>query len=307
MINAHVNTLDIESIQQLGKLELIAKHVVEGFITGLHKSPFHGFSVEFAEHRSYNTGESTKHIDWKLYARTDRLYVKKYEEETNLRCQILLDNSSSMYFPDKNYNKLQFSIYAIASLIHLLKKQRDATGLTVFSEKIEDSFVAKSSHAHIQLLFNQLQKNLDNGEKNKKTATAQALHTIAENIHKRSLVVIFSDMFDNMNNEDAFFEGLQHLKYKKNEVILFHVLDKKKEIEFDYKNRPYRFIDLETNEKIDLFPGEIRKDYIMQFENFRNKLKLKCNQYHIDYVEADINKGFFSVLQSYLVKRAKMF
>ncbi|MEA3494792.1 MAG: DUF58 domain-containing protein [Bacteroidota bacterium] len=307
MINAHVNTLDIESIQQLGKLELIAKHVVEGFITGLHKSPFHGFSVEFAEHRSYNTGESTKHIDWKLYARTDRLYVKKYEEETNLRCQILLDNSSSMYFPDKNYNKLQFSIYAIASLIHLLKKQRDATGLTVFSEKIEDSFVAKSSHAHIQLLFNQLQKNLDNGEKNKKTATAQALHSIAENIHKRSLVVIFSDMFDNMNNEDAFFEGLQHLKYKKNEVILFHVLDKKKEIEFDYKNRPYRFIDLETNEKIDLFPGEIRKDYIMQFENFRNKLKLKCNQYHIDYVEADINKGFFSVLQSYLVKRAKMF
>ncbi len=283
MINAHVNTLDIESIQQLGKLELIAKHVVEGFITGLHKSPFHGFSVEFAEHRSYNTGESTKHIDWKLYARTNRLYVKKYEEETNLRCQILLDNSSSMYFPDKNYNKLQFSIYSIASLIHLLKKQRDATGLTVFSEKIENSFVAKSSHAHIQLLFNQLQKNLDNGGKNKKTATAQALHTIAENIHKRSLVIIFSDMFDNMNNEDAFFEGLQHLKYKKNEVILFHVLDKKKEIEFDYKNRPYRFIDLETNEKIDLFPGEIRKDYIRQFENFRNKLKLKCNQYHIDY------------------------
>lgn len=299
--------LDIETIQQLGNLELIAKYVVEGFITGLHKSPFHGFSVEFAEHRQYNAGESTRHIDWKLYARTDKLFVKKYEEETNLRCQLLIDNSSSMYFPDDKYNKLHFSIYAAASLINLLKKQRDAVGLTTFSEDIESFFNARSSYAHIQLLYNQLQENLDNNLKNKKTSTAKVLHAIAENIHKRSLVVIFSDMFDNLNDEEEYFSGLQHLKYKKHEVILFHVVDKQKELEFKFQNRPYKFVDLETGDKIDLFPDEIRKDYLQRINEFRNKIKLKCNQYHIDYVEADIHQGFYQVLQSYLIKRARLY
>jgi len=302
-----LKNLDLETIQKLGSLELIAKYVVEGFITGLHKSPFHGFSVEFAEHRLYNTGESTRHIDWKLFARTDKLFVKKYEEETNLRCQIILDNSSSMYFPDDKYNKLHFSIYAAASLINLLKKQRDAVGLTTFSEDIEDYYISKSSYSHIQLLYDQLQRNLENGAKNKKTATAKALHAIAENIHKRSLVVIFSDMFDNISEEKEFFSGLQHLKYKKHEVILFHVLDKQKELEFNFENRPYKFVDLETGAKIDIFPAEIKKDYISKITEFRNSLKLKCNQYHIDYVYADIREGFYKVLQSYLVKRSKLY
>lgn len=301
------NQLNIETIQQLGKLELIAKYVVEGFITGLHKSPFHGFSVEFAEHRLYNTGESTRHIDWKLFARTDRLFVKKYEEETNLRCQILIDNSSSMFFPDEKYNKFHFSVYAAASLINLLKKQRDATGLTFFSEEIEEFYEAKSNFAHMQLLYNRLQHQLDNPGKNKKTSAAKALHAIAENIHKRSLVIIFSDMFDNVNEQETFFTGLQHLKYKKNEVIMFHVLDKKKELDFQFENRPYRFIDMETGEKINIFPGEVKKNYIEKMNTFRNTLKLKCTQYHIDYVEADINKGFYDVLQSYLVKRSRLY
>jgi len=302
-----LNNTDFQSLEQIGNLELIARYVVEGFITGLHKSPFHGFSVEFAEHRLYNQGESTKHIDWKLFARTDKLFVKKYEEETNLRCQILIDNSSSMYFPENNKNKLKFSIYAAASLIYLLKKQRDASGLTIYSDQIESFYAARSSFAHIQLLFSELQKNRSNQEKNKKTLTAEVLHAIAENIHKRSLVVIFSDMFDNPGKQDDYFSGLQHLKYKKHEIILFHVVDKSKELEFAYDNKPYRFIDMETGEKIELFPDEIRKDYLNKVKQFRDTLQAKCNQYHIDYVEADINKGFFQVLQNYLIKREKLY
>ncbi|MFC2114518.1 DUF58 domain-containing protein [Bacteroidota bacterium] len=302
--NGHI---DIELIQQLGRLELIARYVVEGFITGLHKSPFHGFSVEFAEHRLYNPGESTRHVDWKLYGRTDKLFIKKFEEETNLRCMLLIDHSSSMFFPDKKYNKFHFSAYAAASLIQLFRKQRDAVGLTLFADEVEEFYQAKSSHAHVQLLFNQLQNKLDKSPENRKTAAAKALHQIAENIHKRSLVIIFSDMFENMEDTDAYFSGLQHLKYKKHEVILFHVLDKSKESDFDFENRPHRFIDMESGEKVEVFPDDIKKEYLLQINDFKNALKLRCNQYHIDYVEADIHKGFYPVLQNYLVKRQKLY
>jgi uncharacterized protein (DUF58 family) len=305
--NIPLNTTDFQALEQIGNLELIARYVVEGFITGLHKSPFHGFSVEFAEHRLYNPGESTRHIDWKLYARTDKLFIKKYEEETNLRCQILLDNSSSMYFPDVKNNKLKFSIYAAASLIYLLKKQRDAAGLTIYSDHVESFYSARSSFAHLQLLFGELQKNLANEEKNKKTLISDVLHAIAENIHKRSLVVIFSDMFDNPEKQEDYFSGLQHLKYKKHEIILFHVVDKSKELEFTYDNKPYRFIDMETGDRVELFPDEIKKDYLEKVTDFRNTLKAKCNQYHIDYVEADINQGFYQVLQNYLIKRERLY
>ncbi|MBT3301097.1 MAG: DUF58 domain-containing protein [Bacteroidetes bacterium] len=302
--NGHI---DLEMIQQLGNLDLIARYVVEGFITGLHKSPFHGFSVEFAEHRLYNSGESTKHIDWKLFGRTDKLFVKKYEEETNLRCMLLIDNSSSMYFPDSKHNKLKFSVYAAASLIQLLRKQRDAVGLTLFSDEIEEFYPPKASFAHVQLLFNQLQKNLNNDSKNKKTSTASTLHQIAENIHKRSLVVIFSDMMENIDNQEEYLSGLQHLKYKKHEVILFHVVDKSKELDFTYENRPYRFIDMESGDKVEVFPDDIRNEYLKKMAGFRDELKLRCSQYHIDYVEADIHTGFFTVLQNYLVKRQKLY
>lgn len=302
----NIDQLDFEQLQQFENLELLAKHVVEGFITGLHQSPFHGFSVEFAEHRLYNPGESTRHIDWKLYARTDRLYTKRYEEETNLRCQILLDNSSSMYFPGKNYNKLQFSIYCAAAIIHMLKKQRDAVGLTIFSDQIEKLLGPKSNQIHLRLLYNELGKLLRSGEKNKTTSTTKTLHMIAESIHKRSLIIIFSDMLDNHTDEDKLFSALQHLKYNKHEVIVFHVMDKAKELEFTYENRPYQFIDLETGEKVKLFPKEIKEKYIKNIDEYRKRLKLRCDQYHIDYVEADIQKGFRQILLPYLVKRKKM-
>ncbi|MCB0408854.1 MAG: DUF58 domain-containing protein [Flavobacteriales bacterium] len=299
--------IDIQKIQQLESLELIAKQVVEGFITGLHKSPFHGFSVEFAEHRLYNTGESTKHVDWKLYARTQKLFVKRYEEETNLRCQIIIDASSSMYFPEyEQLNKLKFSIYAAASLMNLLKKQRDAFGLSIYSEELDIHTPVKSSTIHFNFLLKELERLINQPNQLKKTSAIKSLHTIAESIHKRSLVVIFSDMFENVGKQDEVFAALQHLKHNKHEVILFHVMDKDKELDFNFENRPYQFIDMETGEEVKLHPNEIKDSYLEETNQLIKDLKLRCGQYGIDFVEADISKGFHSVLLSYLIKRKKM-
>ena len=302
-------------LQQFESLEFIAKQVVEGFITGLHKSPFHGFSVEFAEHRQYNTGESVKNIDWKLFARTDRLYVKKYEEETNLRCQIFIDNSSSMYYPvlDKpsinNPNKIFFSVYIAASLIYLFRKQRDAAGISVFSDIVNLHTQSKSSSVHHKYLYSELEKLLVpvNPGANKKTAAAEALHELAERIHKRSLVIILSDMFENTAQVEDLFASLQHLRHNKHEVVLFHVVDKKKELDFTFENRPYRFIDLETGEDLKVFPSKVKEKYTEAIGKYKQELKLRCGQYRIDFVEADINNGFEHVLLPYLVKREKMF
>lgn len=300
------NTIDYTALEEFSSLELLAKQIVEGFIVGLHKSPFHGFSVEFSEHRLYNTGESTKHIDWKVYARTGRLYTKKYEEETNLRCQIVLDTSASMYFPDQKVNKMRFSVYAAAALIHLLKKQRDATGLTLFSQDIEEYVPPKSSPAHINLMYAKLESFLAQKPDKAKTAVADALHKVAEIIHKRSMVVIFSDMFDNAEQEDALFSALQHLKYNKHEVILFHTLAHREELEFHYKNVPTRFVDMESGQEVKAYPDEVRAAYLERITTYQKALQLRCAQFEIDYVPADVHTGFQKVLQSFLIKRAKM-
>lgn len=307
--------IKLDELRQFGSLELIARQVVEGFITGLHKSPFHGFSVEFAEHRIYNTGESTRHIDWKLYGRTDKLFIKRYEEETNLRCQIVIDGSSSMYFPlpDKNTknqpaNKVTFSVYAASALALLLKRQRDAVGLSVFADDVQFHSKAKSSAIHHSLLTHELEKLLTTPPDTERrgTSAAKALHEIAENIHKRSLVAIFSDMIDGENIEDIF-NALLHLKHNKHEVILFHVVDKQHELEFEFENRPYKFVDLETGEELKVLPTEVKDFYTTRMGELKNELKLRCGQYKIDFVEADINEGFRQVLMPYLLKREKMF
>jgi len=300
--------IDIQEIQQLGNLELIAQQVVEGFITGLHKSPFHGFSVEFAEHRLYNTGESTKHVDWKLYGKTDKLFVKRYEEETNLRCQIVIDSSSSMYFPQDvgSVNKLKFSIYAAASLMKLLKTQRDAFGLSIFSDKIEVHTPTKSSTVHYKQLLTEFEKIINEPNINKTTSAVSSLHTIAESVHKRSLIVVFSDMMESSEEHEELFSALQHLKHRKHEVVLFHTVDKDKELSFNFENRPYEFIDMETGEEIKLHPNEVKDNYIEQVNKMKNSLKLRCGQYGIDFVEVDVKNGFHSVLLSYLLKRKKM-
>ena len=306
--------IDQNRIPQFPNLEFLARTVVEGFIVGLHKSPFHGFSVEFSEHRLYNPGEPTRHIDWKLYGRTDRMYVKRYEEETNLRCQVVIDNSSSMFFPLREVtdidhpNKITFSVYAAACLMNLLRRQRDALGLSLFNEKVELHTQAKSNSVHHKFLLAKLEEQLKPiaPEVRRTSQVTDALHYIAENIHKRSLVVLFSDMFDTGADNSLLFDALQHLRYNKHEVILFHVVDAQKELEFDYDNRPYRFVDMESGEEIKLNPAEVRDSYAGAIGKFHQELKLKCAQYKIDFVEADINKGFEQVLLPYLLKRERM-
>ena len=298
--------MDLAKIREYGNVEFLAKQMVEGFITGLHKSPFHGFSVEFAEHRLYNTGESTRHIDWKVFAKTDRLYTKRYEEETNLRCHLLIDTSSSMYYPEKNNGKITFSAMAAAALAYMLQKQKDAISLTTFSSEIEIQTPVKSTHSHIHKIFLDLETILQKPKTNKKTAVADVIHQIAERIHKRSLVVIFSDMFDNINESEKMFSALQHLTPTLPEVLIFHVTDKKTESDFEFEDRPYEFIDLETSERIKLNPSQVKVDYRKTLQQFYQELKLRCGQYKIDFIEADIAEGFEPIMSAYLVKRGKM-
>lgn len=305
--------LQREEFQQFTHLELLARQVVEGFITGLHKSPFHGFSVEFAEHRIYNTGESTRHIDWKLFGRTDKMFTKRYEEETNLRCQLVVDNSSSMHFPEADkkdpslLNKITFSAHCAAAISQLLKMQRDAVGLSVFSDKLDVNTPARSSSVHQKLIFHRLEEALNSNPKNKATGAAEALHHIADSIHKRSLVIVFSDMFENKQDSKELFSALQHLRYSKHEVILFNVVDKRLELDFAFSNRPYQFIDVESGQEVKVHAGQVREAYLKAMEEHRKELMLKCAQYRIDFIEADIHKGYKQVLLPYLVKRGKMF
>ncbi|MBE7508784.1 MAG: DUF58 domain-containing protein [Bacteroidia bacterium] len=305
--------VNYNEVQSLSHLELLARQVVEGFITGLHKSPFHGFSVEFAEHRLYNTGESTRHIDWKLFGRTDKLFVKRYEEETNLRCHLVVDNSSSMHYPEtKNtkglLNKINFSVHCAAALIYMMRQQRDAVGLTVFSDKIDLQTQVRSSSLHHKMLFAKLEELLEDGGTDKrKTSTAAAIDFLAESIHKRSLVVIFSDMFDNMNEQEKLFKSLQHLKHNKHEVILFHVTDKKHELDFKFESRPYRFVDVETGEEVKVHSHLVREKYMESIAAYKKMLTEKCAQYKIDFVEADINLGYQQILLPYLLKRQKLY
>ncbi len=297
--------LDFEEVRKAGGLELLARQMVEGFITGLHKSPYHGFSVEFAEHRLYNEGQSTRHIDWKVFARTDRLYTKQYEEETNLRCLIALDCSPSMYYPQPGNGKIRFSIYAAAALAHLLSHQRDAVGLAMFSDQVHELTTIKSAAAHLDKLFKLLEQKLNTPPAQKTTRIAEVLHTLAEKIHKRSLVIIFSDMFDG-EDHDEVFKALQHLKHNKHEVLLFHITDHETEFAFNFEERPYEFIDLESGEKLKLNPSEIKEKYVQQLHQVHSELKMKCNQLKIDFISANSQRDYFEVLQAYLIKRAKM-
>jgi uncharacterized protein (DUF58 family) len=297
-------------LAQFGNIELLAKQVVEGFITGLHKSPFHGFSVEFAEHRLYNKGESTRHIDWKLYGRSDKLFTKKYEEETNLRCQIVIDGSSSMYFPQNgSITKYEFSVYAAASFIELLKKQRDAIGLSIITDKIELHTQAKSSPAHHRYLYSELEKRLISYEESNKKNTdiVQSLHDIAELSHRRSLIVIFSDLLDDPSKADELFQAVEHMRHNKHEVILFHVVDQKMEVDFELGNRPYNLVDMETGERMKIQPAEIKEEYTKSIKKYFDELALRSLNNRIDFMPADINEGFDQVLLRYLLKRQKLF
>lgn len=310
-----MKVLESHDIRSLGSnLEMLAQQVVEGFIVGLHRSPFHGFSVEFAEHRLYNQGESTRNIDWKVYGRTDKLFTKKFEEETNLRCQIVIDASSTMYYPwdekrpenTKYKNKFCFSAQSAAVLMNALRRQRDAFGLTLFDDEVRVSTNCKSSTVHYRLLLSHLADRIEQPQLKRSTDLAKSLHHVAEAIHRRSLVVIFTDVMERMDQAEAIFAALQHLRYNKHEVILFHVTDKSRELDFEFENRPYLFIDMESGEEVRLQPNQVKDYYTKQVKEFTHHLKMRCLQFKIDFVEADINKGFHQILQTWMVKRAKM-
>lgn len=298
--------LTLADVQQFGNMEFLARQLVEGFITGLHQSPYHGFSVEFSEHRLYNSGESTRHIDWKVFARTDKLFVKRFEEETNLRCHILLDVSPSMYYPAESRGKLTFSALCAAALATLLRKQRDAVGLVTFADSIQQQTPVRSTASHLHTLLLLLQKQLDEVPVKTETNVASVIHQIAQQIPKRSLVVVFSDMLGQHENSEAIFAALQHLKHQKHEVLLFHVMDRKTEEEFDFAERPYVFVDVESGQEIKLQPSQVRDHYRQAVADYKRELELKCGQYKIDFVPVDIHEPFDKVLYSYLVKRAKV-
>jgi uncharacterized protein (DUF58 family) len=297
-----------EIITTFKNLELLANQVVEGLISGMHKSPFHGFSAEFAEHKIYNPGESTKHIDWKLFAKTDRLYTKRFEEETNMRCHLIIDNSSSMHFPELNSNqnfyesKLGFSVLASAVLMNLLKKQRDAVGLSVYSDVLEHFSTEKGSDRHHRMLLHQLETLLENPKKSKPTDTITFLHQIAEKIHRRSMIVLFTDMFQN-GDKEALFNALQHLKHNKHKVIVFHVIDEKTELNLDFDTAPRKFIDVESGAIINLFADNVKQEYKTKVSEYFKDIALTCAQNKIKYVPVNVGANFETILTTYLTEK----
>lgn len=297
--------LELALLRQYGNLELLARQMVEGFITGLHKSPYHGFSVEFAEHKIYNPGESTRNIDWKVFAKTDRLYTKRFEEETNLRARLVLDASASMYYPSQTRDKLVFASIASACLAYMLQRQRDAVGLTTFAAEIEDETAIKSTTAHLQKLLTTLSTLTEAEPKPGLTSLSKVLHEVAERTHQRSLIMIMTDLLDHADDQDLF-GALQHLKHNKHEVLLFHIADRNTELELNFDTRPYEFVDAETGDKLKLVPAQLQAQYREAMLNFRNEISLRCHQYKIDFIEADVNGGIDQVLLPYLVKRSKM-
>ena len=308
--------LSSEHISRYKSLDFYARQVVEGFITGRHKSPFHGFSVEFSDYRQYNTGESTKNIDWHLYGRTDRLYVKPFEEETNLRCQLLIDQSSSMLFPTERHgdidhpNKLTFAVYAAAVLIELLHRQRDAFGLSLFSEQIDQQTPCRSNSVHQQYLLGLLDSLLQPVKEGKhdmrQTSIAEAIHLTAEQLHRRSLVVLFTDAFVRSEEQEPLFDALRHLRHNKHEVIIFHTYDMAHEVNLDYGSRPHLFIDLESGHQLRLQPDEVAAEYRRQMTEMFATLRQRAMQYRIDYVPVDVAQGFHQIILPFLLKRSKV-
>lgn len=305
-----------DQISRYKSLDFFARQVVEGFITGRHKSPFHGFSAEFSDYRQYNTGESTRHIDWHLYGRTDRLYVKQFEEETNLRCQLLIDQSTSMLFPLEGQgdlehpNKLTFSVYAAAVLIELLHRQRDAFGLTLLGDGIDLNTPCRSNAVHQRYLLGLLDPLLQPVDTEHRpmrgTSLAESIHLLAEQMHRRSLVVLFTDAFVRPDETEPLFDALRHLRHNKHEVILFHTFDRARELDLAYDARPYQFIDLESGRQLRLQPNEIADAYAREMNALQADLQQHALQYHIDYIPVDVAQGFHQVLLPFLLKRSKV-
>jgi uncharacterized protein (DUF58 family) len=299
--------LDPVVVSKLKNIEVKARMIVEGFITGFHKSPYHGFSVEFAEHRPYNAGESLRNVDWKVYGKTDKLFTKRYEEETNMRCRVVMDISNSMAYPESGISKLEYGAYLTAALQYLMVSQRDAAGLTLFDEKVQFSLEPKSKRSWLVPGWVRLEQEVQRkDEQLRPTAHAKVLHELARSFHRRSFVVIITDLFNHVESQETLFSALQHLRHAKHEVILFHLLDKKTEERFDFPNRPLVLQDLETGEKIQVNPAEIRDSFQELMKARKAMFKRKCHEFNIDFVEVDIAQSYDKVLTDYLIKRRSL-
>ena len=305
----HIQYLDPAVVSKLKNIEVKARLIVEGFITGLHKSPYHGFSVEFAEHRPYNRGESLRSIDWKVLGKTDRLYTKRYEEETNLRCHLVLDISDSMRYPQKGpaLTKLEYGCYLTAALAYLMVTQKDAAGLTLFDEQLVHYVPPKARMSWLLPIFARLEQVVR--EQNlftHRTATAQVLHQLARKLPRRGLVVLMTDLFVNLNNTDDLFPALQHLRHANHEVILFHLLDRETEESFAFPNQPLLLRDLETGEELRVHPEQIREPYLKLMQEYKDRLRRRCRELRVDFVEVDVRQPYDKALTEYLIKRARL-
>jgi uncharacterized protein (DUF58 family) len=286
-----------EVVSKLSGIEIKARLVVEGFIAGLHRSPYHGFSVEFAEHRQYMPGDPLRNIDWKVYGKTDRYFVKEFEEETNLKAYLLLDISGSMGYSSNGINKLEYGSYLCAALSYLMLKQRDSVGLVVFDQKIKKYIPPKSTLTHLHNLL----KELDKLSPSETTDISSTLHQMAERIKRRGLIILLSDLFD---QPEEIITGLKHFRHKKHEVIVFHILDPK-EKSFAFENEAV-FKDLETKEEIMTSPWQIRKVYQEKLNELLNRYTLECRESVIDYVRLDTSVPFDRALFAYLNKRQRL-
>jgi len=303
--------LDHTLLNQLAPLELKARKIVEGFVSGLHRSPYRGFSVEFAEHRPYNQGDDFKHIDWKVYGKSERFYVKQYEAETNLRAHIALDVSSSMYFRHfADWSKLRYAIHFASALAYMMNRQRDATGLTLFDETIRLSLPEKSTRSHLRLIYQHLEEELAQEEKrakeNRSSASADALHSLAEKLNRRSLVVILTDLFENVDGHDALISALRHLRHQKHEVLLFNVLEHQSERELDFRDGKFLFEDMETGSEIEVIPSQVKEDYMAKVKEYTHKFKIACSDAMVDFEEIDTQKSLDLALLAYLNKRKRL-
>ncbi len=299
--------LDPIVLSQLATMELRARLIVEGFITGLHRSPYHGFSVEFAEHRPYNPGDELRHVDWKVYAKTDRYYIKQYEEETNLRQYVVLDTSASMrYKGEAELSKLEYGSYLAAGLHNLMLKQRDATGLIGFDETVHTMRRPKATPGYLNQLLVALEQMADRAPEGERTNAAAALDEVAERIERRSLVVVITDLFENVAEHEDLLKSLRHLRHRGHEVIVFHVLEGQTERRFTFPDRPMLFRDVETGEEVTLQPAQLRDHYEDAVEHFTEHFRRSCREHDIDFAELDTNESYDTALRAYLNKRSQL-
>jgi uncharacterized protein (DUF58 family) len=299
--------LDPVVVSQLRNMELRARLIVEGFITGLHKSPYHGFSVEFAEHRPYNPGDELRHVDWKVYAKTDRHYVKQYEEETNLRHYVVLDTSLSMRYKGTGpVSKLEYGTYLASALHYLMVRQKDATGLIGFDQTIHTLRPPRSTQGYLRQLLATLDQFSRLEATDKRTSAASVLNEVAERISRRSLVVVITDLFENVSEHDDLMKALRHLRYRGHEVLVFHVLESDTERAFSFPDVPMQFRDMETGEELTLQPAQVKENYRAAVKAFSERFRNRCRERNIDFVELDTAEPYNKALLAYLNKRGRL-